>query len=107
MRRIITLLAILFLWHEGAMAQVTAQFTPSLLFGCPPLVVSFTNQSTGATTYSWEFDNSNTSTLANPTATFSQPGIYNVLLTACNGSQCDTQTQQIREFQPAAPNFTA
>lgn len=107
MRRIITLLTILLLWHEGAMAQVTAQFTPSLLFGCPPLVVSFTNQSTGATTYNWEFDNSNTSTLANPTATFSQPGIYNVLLTACNGSQCDTQTQQIRVFQPAAPNFTA
>lgn len=88
------------------MAQVTAQFAASQLSGCPPLVVSFTNQSTGATSYNWDFDNGNTSTITSPNATFSQPGIYNVLLSATNGSQTDTQTLQIRVFQPAAPNFT-
>ena len=107
MRRIITLILILVATYNGAFAQVHAQFTASQLYGCPPLVVSFTNQSTGANTYSWDFDNNNTSSLPNPTASFPAPGIYNVLLSASNGVSTDTQTVQIRVFQPPQPAFTA
>ncbi len=98
----------LFLYNGAVNAQLNAQFNASQLFGCPPLVVNFSDQSTGgATSWSWDFDNGNTSTQQNPTASFSQPNIYNVRLVVSNGSTTDTQTLQIRVFRPAAPNFTA
>ena len=107
MRRIITLVLMLVLCY-GANAQLNAQFTASQLFGCPPLVISFTDQSTGgANSWSWDFDNGNGSVAQNPTASFAQPGIKNVRLVVSNGSTTDTQFLQIRIFQPAAPNFTA
>ena len=94
--------------YRASYAQLNAQFTASQYFGCPPLVINFTDQSTGgATSWSWDFDNGNTSIIKNPTSSFSTPGIYNVLLSVSNGVTTDTQTLQIRVFLPSAPNFTA
>ena len=101
MRRIFTLILLFIFLGRVANAQLNAQFTPSQFFGCPPLVINFTDQSTGgATSWSWDFDNGNTSVAQNPTASFAAPGIYNVLLSVSNGGTTDTQTLQIRIFQP-------
>jgi PKD repeat protein len=44
--------------------------------------VSFTNKSTGASHYKWDFGNRSTSTLKNPTHTYKQSGYYTVCLIA-------------------------
>ncbi len=89
-------------------AQLNCQFSSSALFGCPPLVVNFTDQSTGnPTTYWWDFDNGNTSTNQNPTTSYSAAGIYNVIHAVSDGVSSDTQVLQIRVFLPATVNFTS
>lgn len=109
MRRKFTIIGFLVLCFASlAFAQVNCQFTASSLFGCPPLVVNFQDQSTGGpTTYSWDFDNGNTSSIQNPVTSFPVSGIYNVRHIASNGSSSDTEYLQIRVFEPAAVNFSA
>ncbi|MFN3917255.1 MAG: PKD domain-containing protein [Flavobacteriales bacterium] len=74
--------------------------------------VNFTNQSIGASTYYWEFNdgNSGSSTLVNPTIRFDElePGTYNVCLWAttsfgCVDSTCSTFTI-LPEFLIYVPN---
>ncbi len=48
------------------------------------LEVTFTNYSQNATTYSWDFDDSQTSTDENPTHVYTTEGTYTVALTASN-----------------------
>ena len=98
MRRNYLLFFFLLLVTVGRLgAQVQASFSPSAQFGCPPLVVNFTDQSTGGvTTWHWDFDNGNTSSLQNPTASYPNPGVYNVLLVVSNGTTIDSSTMQIR-----------
>ena len=53
--------------------------------GCTaPCTVSFTNSSTNAVSYSWDFGDGTTSTLANPNKTYTAGGTYSVILTATN-----------------------
>lgn len=54
--------------------KATADFTSAPPFSCSsPLVVTYTNTSVGASTYTWSFSGSTvTSTLSNPTHTFTQ-----------------------------------
>ncbi|HJW18163.1 MAG TPA: hypothetical protein VJ499_13620, partial [Flavisolibacter sp.] len=55
------------------MAQLKADFSADKLGGCAPLLISFTNTTTGASTsaeYFWEFGNGNTSSLENVGAIF-------------------------------------
>ena len=47
--------------------------------------VAFTNTSTNATSYSWDFGNGQTSTLQNPSINYGTAGTYNVCLTASDG----------------------
>jgi len=49
--------------------------------GYAPCDAVFTNLSLNATGYLWDFGNGMTSTEANPTTTFTTPGLYNVKLT--------------------------
>lgn len=58
------------------------------------LDANFTNTSTNATTYSWNFGDLNTSNLQNPTHTYSSAGTYVVELTATNAcfSQMTSQS---------------
>lgn len=46
--------------------------------------VSFTNTSTNGTSYLWDFGDSSTSTLANPTHTYSTSGVYSITLRSTN-----------------------
>lgn len=60
---------------------------------CPPLQASFTNNSTGATTYSWSFGDGNSSTFPNPNNVFTAPAIYPIQLIATDAAGCsDTAT---------------
>ncbi|MBK9400322.1 MAG: PKD domain-containing protein [Bacteroidetes bacterium] len=52
-------------------------------------MIYFDNLSVGANaTFFWNFDDGNTSTLANPIHTFQQPGSYTVCLTITTGNGC-------------------
>lgn len=71
---------------------------------------TFINTSTIADQYIWHFGDNNTSTFANPTHTYAQPGTYSVTLIAYNQCNSDTLTRQIiaasddvGELQPLAP----
>jgi PKD repeat protein len=56
--------------------------------GCSPVTVGFTNNSVGATTYSWNFGDGGTSALSDPTYTYSTPGVYTVSMIATSGAGC-------------------
>lgn len=51
--------------------------------------VTFTSTSLNATSFSWNFGDGGTSTLANPTHTYGSPGLYNVTLTVNNACGAD------------------
>jgi PKD repeat protein len=55
-------------------------------------VVNFTNTSTNATSYSWDFGDFTSSSAAQPTHAFAASGAYTVTLTAINGNCTDDTT---------------
>jgi PKD repeat protein len=57
--------------------------------------ITFTNSSSGATSYSWAFGDGNSSTDANPVHTYANPGTYSVTLTATNGACSNTSVQTV------------
>lgn len=61
------------------------------------LSASFSNNSTNANSYSWDFGETNgaSSTVANPTHQFQTSGTYNVCLTASNGCGSTTSCQEV------------
>jgi len=71
---------------SSASPQVIADFTTvSANAGCGSLVVEFQDLSTGApNTWLWDFGNGNSSSLKNPTAIYSNPGVYDVTLITSN-----------------------
>ena len=75
-------------------AQVTSNFKASETQGCGPLVVAFTDLSSGAgiNSWFWDFGNGNTSVLQNPTSTYYAAGTYTVKLTVSNGSVTNTKS---------------
>ncbi|MGQ0828148.1 MAG: PKD domain-containing protein [Bacteroidota bacterium] len=57
--------------------------------------IAFTNFSTGAATYSWDFgDGSSLSTVVNPTHTYTAVGTYTVTLTATSATGCTINTKK-------------
>ena len=70
---------------------VSAAFAVSNTLGAPPLVVDFTDQSTGApTSWHWDFGDATTETVQNPTHTYTVDGIFDVTLIVTNGCSSDT-----------------
>jgi len=67
-----------------------AFFTLSPSWGVPPLSVQFTNQSTGASTYLWRFNDAtqSTSTAVSPSFQFTALGDYVIDLIATNAQGC-------------------
>ncbi|MDJ1482390.1 PKD domain-containing protein [Cytophagaceae bacterium YF14B1] len=61
-----------------------------------PLTITFVNQSTNANQYIWDFGDNTTSTDNNPIHTFSNSGIYEVILTSIHNNGCESiATQKI------------
>ncbi len=73
----------------------TAGFAASATSGRAPLLVQFTNQSTGDfDTCQWSFGDGGTSNdCANPSHTYSSPGIFDVSLTVSGAGGTDTYTE--------------
>ena len=72
----------------------TADFDATPLTGTAPLEVSFMNASTGgATSWSWDFGDGNSSNAQDPTHTFTAAGTYTVSMTASNAYGSDTMTK--------------
>ncbi len=80
---------------DSVMTQVTvnpnpvADFTPFPDTACALETVAFLNNSTGATSYQWDFGDGNTSATASPTHAYAGYGIYTVQLIASSGSGCN------------------
>jgi subtilase family serine protease len=85
---------------------LTPSITPvsSFTYTISNLSVVFVNTSTNATSYLWDFGDSQTSTLVNPDHTFS-PGSYTITLTATNGSSNNSIANII--INGTVSNFTA
>jgi len=93
-----------------AKAQPTADFTSNIVSGCSPILVQFTDQSTGnPTSWYWDLGNGTTSTQQNPSTLYVTPGLYTVILTVTNGSGSNTKTltNYINVIPSPTANFTA
>jgi len=72
----------------GGSAAVIAAITPKLTQGQSPVNVSFTNNTIGASGYNWNFGNGSFSSSQSPSATFTAPGTYTVIMTAHGTGLC-------------------
>ncbi len=72
-----------------------AAFTPSAESGGAPLAVDFSNASTAATNYVWKFGDAagTTSSLTNPSFTYTSLGEYKVELSASNPLGCSSKAE--------------
>lgn len=76
----------------------TAAFTANPQVGNAPLDVTFVNNSQGASTYYWDFDNGNDLTINNTSSqnqTYTEEGNYVVMLVATEGACSDTAYQVV------------
>jgi len=69
---------------KDAIPEPTANFTYSGADNFAPCRVEFSNTSSNATDYEWDFGDGNSSDKENPTNVFNSGGTYNVTLTAIN-----------------------
>ena len=78
-------------------AKPIADFTSTSPAVLPNTTVYFTNNSTNANSYNWDFGDGNTSTDINPWHAYSGLGTYTVTLTASNGNCPDSILTQVVE----------
>jgi len=71
---------------SGANVSVTAHPRAT---GCVPLTVQFESQVSNVTSVTWNFMDGGSSTLANPSHTFTDTGTYNVMLVGYNPNSCN------------------
>lgn len=102
-----SLLLFLFLGFAVAAKAVTAGFKVDNSAGCGPLVVHFTNTSTGATSYSWNLGNGTTSSLKDVSGTYLTPGTYTATLVATGGGTSATYTMTITVYPAPLVSFHA
>ena len=69
-------------FREIDAAPPVASFAATPTNGLAPLTVQFTNSSTSATSYAWNFGDGKTSTATNPSNTYTNAGTFTVTLTA-------------------------
>src|SRR5688572_15661128 len=90
-------------------AQLAADFSATPLSGCAPLLVNFTDLSTGnPTNWKWDLGNGTISYLKNPAVTYFAPGQYNVRLVVTNaaGSAEIVKNQLITVYAVPVINFS-
>jgi PKD repeat protein len=82
-------------------AKVKSAFLPNITEGISPMEIHLNNTSLGAVTYTWNFDDGQTSSDMNPSHTFinntSNDKTYNLALTAISANNCtDTAFENIK-----------
>jgi len=78
-------------WITNCDPLLTAS-VPTQIDSCASYTVSFSNNSIGATSFSWDFGDGNTSTQANPTHTYAMAGTYQIMLIANPSWPCADTT---------------
>ncbi|HRE97814.1 MAG TPA: PKD domain-containing protein, partial [Flavobacteriales bacterium] len=74
---------------------------------CVGIAEPFTNTTTGAISYAWNFGDGNTSTQTNPQNAYAAVGTYTISLTATSLFGCvNSITGSIDVFEPPVANFT-
>jgi len=89
---------------------VSADFSATPVSGVFPLVVQFSDASTGSiTSWLWNFGDGQTSTEQNPQHMYSAAGSYSVSLTVNgpSGSDIETKTDYVNVYTPVSANFSA
>jgi gliding motility-associated-like protein len=74
--------------------------------GCVPITINFTNQSTWATTYKWEFDDGSSSTEVNPSHIYTKDGKYMVKLTAYGDGGEDVTYRTVEVYPKPKVSFS-
>ena len=93
-----------------AKASASAHFTADVTSGCAPLLVHFTNTTTGASgsaTYSWDLGNGTTSTLTDVSGSYIAAGTYTCTLTVTDGGVTTTYSMTITVFPAPTVDFVA
>ena len=104
---------VIIILHNGIVysQNPVSSFTVNDTAGCAPLSIQFTNTSSNATNYFWNFGNGNTSTLPNPSITFTVLGSYTISLIAYNSNSGLSDTLVINNFvsvvSPPVADFNA
>lgn len=87
---------------HGGYAGFTHTNTP-----CPPYEATFQDTSLNAVSWLWDFGDGTTSTLQNPSHTYTSPGYHSVSLTITTADGCTYTTMQSNSvyFPPFGANF--
>lgn len=107
-RKLVIFILFFFVGNAKAFSQLKAGFTVSPVSGCAPIVVQFTDQSTGnPTEWQWDLGNGATSYLQNPSATYFTPGTYTIklIVRSANGEDSLTKNQHITVYPNPAIDF--
>jgi gliding motility-associated-like protein len=91
-------------------AQLSANFMADPVSGCSPVIVHFTDQSTGnPTQWRWDLGNGVTSFLQNPSTSYFNAGTYTVKLVIRNAAGADSiiKNQFITVYGSPVVNFQA
>ena len=80
--------------------EPTASFTASKTSALVDEVITFTNQSSNASTYAWDFGDGTSSSSDSPTHAFTSEGSFNVELTATGEGGTNTASQTITVAYP-------
>jgi PKD repeat protein len=81
---------------------INAGFSASPSVGSAPLSVQFTDRSSGATSWKWDFGDGKTSNVANPVHVYTASGSYTVTLTVTGQGETDTATAKILVMRGSA-----
>ncbi|MEO6452781.1 MAG: PKD domain-containing protein [Ginsengibacter sp.] len=85
------IIILVLLYSGNILAQPVADFSATPVVGCAPLLVQFTDLSTGnPTSLKWDLGNGTPSSSSTPSTTYFTPGQYKVTLIAKNASGSDT-----------------
>ncbi len=87
------------------LGQLTASFVTSDTSVCNPAIVTFSNTSTGATSYSWDLGNGVTTSVKDASASYLSAGTYTVTLTAMNGALVQKSSVVVRVYNGPTVNF--
>ncbi|MGZ3884545.1 MAG: PKD domain-containing protein, partial [Bacteroidia bacterium] len=81
-----------------------ASFTPNVTTACSPMNVTYSNTSTGASSFSWDLGNTTTSSVTNPSATYTNttlfPKTFTVQLVAYNSNGCSDTAKTVITANP-------
>ena len=86
--------------------SVNAFINANPIIGCAPLAVNFTNFTTGATVYNWNFGDGNFSTLYSVNHTYQNAGTYLAIMSANDGCSFASDSVIITVNPQPNVNFT-